>query len=120
MLLYGTESLIAMNPTAINIHRVEYSDDGSGGRQMTETDIPSFLARLVPTGNMDKARMVEAGISANATWVLITLPDADIMAGSDVEDTFEADGHKFKVVSVKMRKYGSKAYAKHAELEMIS
>jgi hypothetical protein len=118
-LRYGTESLIAQNPTIIQVHRTEYIQDENGGRNKVETDLPSFLGRLVPAGTKPAVYRNEAGALMAADWLLIVLPEADIKAGSDVEDTFAVNGTKYRIVSVKPRLYHGELYAKHAEVEAV-
>jgi hypothetical protein len=115
----GTESLIMQNPVSIQVHRVEYVQDENGGRRKIEADMPQFTGRLVPANIMHSVYRNEAGALMIANWLLIALPDADIKAGSDVEDTFTVDGTKYKITNVKPRAYHGELYAKHADVEAV-
>lgn len=116
----ATVRAIAENPIQVVIHRVEYQDDGAGGRIKFEVDLPAFTGRLVPSRSRSFGYQTEAGLVQLAPWVLLAPWDADLRAGSDVEDTFAAGGRRYRVVRVIPRAWRGEVYTLHAELEEVS
>lgn len=115
----GTVKLISENPTTITIHRTEYKDDGAGGRYKDERDLPSFVGRLVPSKQQVQKRQNEAGEMQSSGWTLIAPWDADIRAGSDVEDAFLVKGKLYRVTRAIKRAYQGEVYAVHAAVEEL-
>jgi len=117
----ATSRLIAENPVEITIHRIEYVDDGAGGRVKQESDLPPFTGRLVPS-RLSQVRISrnEAGGIQTSAWTLIAPWDADLRAGSDVVDMFTVDGQSFRVSRVVIRKYQGQITKIHAVLEEVS
>jgi hypothetical protein len=116
----ATVLLIAENPISITVRRVELKDDGAGGRYKEESDLASFAGRLVPSKQQVQKHQNEAGEIQFAGWMLIAPWDADVKAGSDMEDTFIADNQKYRVERVIQRRYQGDVYAVHAVLEEVS
>ncbi len=116
----ATTRAIAENPVQVAIRRVEYADDGAGGRVKAEADVPVFAGRLVPSRFRGLSRQNEAGTVQLAPWVLLAPWNADVRAGSDVQDTFEAGGKRYRIVRVIRRAWQGEVYALHAELEEVS
>jgi len=118
----ATARSIQENPIEIAIHRVEYVDDGAGGRVSQENDLPAFVGRLAPSGQSHRhdQSQNEAGIIQTADWMLIAPWDADIRHGSNVEDTFTVEERKYRVMRVIPRKWKGNVYAIHALVEEVS
>lgn len=116
----ATARAIAENPIVVAVHRVEYADDGAGGRVKLESDLPAFTGRLLPSWFRGLSRQNEAGTVQLAPWVLLAPWNADLQAGSNVQDTFEAGGKRYRIVRVIPRAWQGQVYALHAELEEIS
>lgn len=114
------ERLIAENPVAITIHRVEYVDDGAGGRVKMEADLPAFTGRLMPSRQNTVEASSEAGSVTTAAWILLSPWDADLRAGSDVEDTFTANGRRYRISRVIPRRWQGEVYGLQALLEEVS
>jgi len=117
----ATTRMIAENPLQVAIHRVEYADDGAGGRSPSqETDLPAFTGRLVPSRRQsDRSFQNEAGLRQESKWLLMTPWDADIKSGTSVTDTFTAKGILYKVTKVIPREYRGELFAIHAEVEEV-
>lgn len=115
-----TARMIAENPVQVVVHRVEYLDDGAGGRVKLESDLPAFAGRLVPSRSRAFGRQTEAGLAQLAPWVLLAPWDADLQSGSDVEDTFTVGSRCYRIIRVTRRAWQGEVYALHAELEEIS
>jgi len=111
---------IAENPVEVTVHRVEFADDGEGGRQRTETDLAPFTGRLVPSRQQRFGPdQDEAGLAWRRRMVLLAPHDADLRAGSGVEDTFTIDGTAYRVVWVTKRCYRGEVYAVQADAEEV-
>ncbi|HHY95088.1 MAG TPA: hypothetical protein GX513_08780, partial [Firmicutes bacterium] len=76
--------------------------------------------RLVPSRSRTFGRQTEAGLVQLAPWLLLAPWDADVRAGSDVEDTFTVGGRRYRVVSMIRRAWLGEVYGLHAELEEVS
>lgn len=111
--------LINESPVMITIHRVEYVDDGAGGRYKRESDLAAFSGRIAPTR---RGRMIitEAGQAREADALLLAPWDADLRAGTGVEDTFFANGRRYRVQQVTVRRWKGEAYAIQADLQEVS
>ena len=110
--------IIDEDPVEITVHRVQYMDDGAGGRVAQESDLPPFTGRLVPSRQGEqRATQNEAGEIQLARWTLIAPWDADLQAGSNVQDSFSVNGRRFRVRRVIVRKWRGETYAVHAALE---
>ena len=116
----GTARLISENHITVTIHRVEYKDDGVGGRYKEEKDLPSFIGRLVPLRQQIQKRQNEAGEIRVIDWMLVALWDANIRAGGDVEDTFIVKGKLYRIDKVIERNYKGEVYAIHITAEEMS
>lgn len=112
---------IAENPVEVAVHRVAWWDDGEGGRSKAESDLPPFNGRLVP-GRQERygPDQDEAGIVQRRRMMLLAPHDADLRAGSDIEDTFAAGGRRYRVTWVTRRYYRSEIYAVQADVEEVS
>jgi len=111
---------IAENPVEIVVHRVAWSEDGEGGRSKTETDLPPFTGRLVPGRPLRYGPdQDEAGLAWRRRMVLLAPHDADLRAGSGVEDTFTVEGIAYRVVWVTKRCWGGEIYAVQADVEEV-
>lgn len=115
----SSAGIIAESPVSVLIHRIEYTDDGVGGRAETETFPPAFTGRLVPRAQ-GRRTQAEAGIAAIDSLLLLAPWDADVRAGSDVEDTFELAGHRYRITIVTPRTWQRSVYSIHAEVEEVS
>lgn len=111
--------LIDENPVTVTVHRVEYVDDGTGGRYKRESDLAAFTGRVVPPR---KGRVIntEASQAREADAVLLAPWDADLRAGSDAEDTFTVNGRRYRVQQVTPRRWLGVVYAVQADLEEVS
>jgi len=116
----ATTRLIAENPVEITVHRVTYVDDGAGGRIKEETDLAPFVGRLVASRREVRSLADEAGAVEVARFLLIAPWDADLQAGSDVQDSFETDGQTYRVRQVIPRAWQGQTYAVHAAVEEVS
>lgn len=117
----ATIRAIQEHPAEITIHRIEYQNDGSGGRDTQESDLAPFTARLVPSRQDRQIRLQdEAGKMQLSGWILIAPWDADIRHDSNVEDTFIVAGINYRVLRVIPRKINGAIYAKHAVVEEVS
>ena len=120
-LMDATIRTINEHPAEITIHRLEYQNDDSGGRDTQESDLAPFTARLVPSRQDRQIRLQdEAGKMQLSGWILIAPWDADIKHGSNVEDAFTAAGVKYRVLRVIPRKINGDTYAIHAVVEEVS
>jgi hypothetical protein len=112
--------LIAENPIQVSIHRVEYVDDGAGGRIKQESDLPAFVGRVVPSRQgQGQNYQNEAGGLLVSDWLLIAPWDADLRAGSGITDSFATGSHTYRVTRVMPRGYHGELYAIHAILEEV-
>lgn len=114
--------LIAEAPVVITIHRLELPEGEAGGRSKIESDLPPITGRLVPSrrqgqGNQNQN---EAGAQQRDAWILIAPWNADLKHGTDVTDTFEAQGRLWKVVRAYARRWKGQPYAVHAAVEEVS
>lgn len=115
-------ALISEAATTVAVHRVTYVDDGAGGRIKQESEPSSFTGRLVPQGASRGAQVLfsEGGHAQLSGMVLLAPWDADLRAGSDVEDSFAANSRRYRVRRVTVRRLGADAYAVHAALEEVT
>jgi len=112
---------IAENPVEITVHRVAWSEDGEGGRSKTESDLPAFTGRLVPSRQQRFGpEQDEAGLALRRSKVLLAPHDADLRAGSEVEDTFTVGGTRYRVAWVTKRCCRGEIYAVQADVEEVS
>ncbi len=116
----ATLRLIAENPAEITVHRVEYVDDGVGGRMKREGYLPPFAGRLVPSRQAIRTSRDESGGLQTSAWMLIAPWTTDLRAGSDVLDAFEVNGQKYQVARVTKRTYQGETIGFHASLEEVS
>lgn len=116
----ATTMSIQENPVEIAIHRVEFVDDGAGGRVPQESDLPAFIGRLVPSRQSYRHGQNEAGEMQTADWILIAPWNADIKSGSNVEDTFIVERREYRVMRVIPRMWQSEVYAINVLVEEVS
>lgn len=117
----STARSIQENPVEITIHRIEFVDDGAGGRMSQESVLSAFTGRLVPfRQSRQNNSQNEAGQLQAAGWILIAPWDATLKHGSDIEDTFAVDGRTYRVVRVIQRMWQGEIYAVHAVVEEVS
>lgn len=112
------QALINENLVSVTVHRVEYLDDAAGGRYKRESDLPAFIGRLVP-GQSRQVIDTEAGQVQEASMLLLAPWDADVRAGSDVQDTFTANGRSYRVRQVTPRRWQGEVYGVQAALEEV-
>lgn len=115
----GAARLISENPITVTIHRIEYKDDGAGGRYKEERDLPSFVGRLALSKQQVNKQQNEAGEIQSSSWMLIAPWDADVKAGSGVEDTFIVKGKLYRIGRIIERNYKDEVYAIHASVEEL-
>ena len=111
------------DPVEIAIHRVQFVDDGAGGRLKEESAPAPFTGRVYTgqgRGTFLRALLTEAGKATLAPFGLLAPWDADAQAGSDVEDTFEAAGRRYRVRQVTPRLWRGEVYALHCVLEEVA
>lgn len=114
---------ISEDPVEVAIHRVAFVDDGAGGRLKEEATPAPFVGRVYTgqgRGGAPRILLAEAGGTRLAPLGLLAPWDADVRAGSNVEDTFEAAGRRYRVRQVIPRLWRGETYALHCVLEEVA
>jgi len=119
----ANQQAISEDPVEVSIQRVSLVDDGAGGRLKEESAPAPFIGRIYTgqgRGTLPRVLLTEAAGARLATLGLLAPWDADVQAGSDVEDAFEAAGRRYRVRQVTPRLWRGEVYALHCVLEEVA
>lgn len=96
----AVDRTIRENPVTVTIEREERVSDGAGGYRVVRRTLPPFQGRLMrPRRPPEDVQEPVAG--RRVRWVLLAPHDADIRAGPDPTDRFEALGRRLVVRDVR-------------------
>ncbi|GIO36206.1 hypothetical protein J41TS12_10670 [Paenibacillus antibioticophila] len=111
---------ISQNPTQIVIHRREKIRKG-GGHEEVESDLSPVTVRIfVARTQVPQTVSVLAGTKqTDKMYSLLADEHADIKAGPNVTDRFEAFGETFEVVSVQPQRVQGVTVGYQADLERV-
>lgn len=111
---------ISQNPTQIAIHRKEKVRKG-GGYEVVESDLPPATVRIfvARTQIPQTVTMLAGTKQTDKMYSLLADERADIQAGPNVTDRFEALGEKFEVVSVQSQIVQGVTVGFQADLERV-
>lgn len=91
---------IRENPVPIAIEREERVSDGAGGYRTAKRTLPPFQGRLVQP--RERPSDTQEPVARRASrWLLLAPADADLQAGADPSDRFEAMGKRFVVREIR-------------------
>ncbi|NWL89571.1 hypothetical protein DMN77_18650 [Paenibacillus sp. 79R4] len=111
---------ISQNPTTITIHRKEKIRNG-GGYEENEKDLPPVTVRIfVSRSQIPQTVSNLAGTKqTDKMYSLLADEHADIKAGPNVMDRFEALGETFEVISVQPQVVQGVTVGFQADLERV-
>lgn len=111
---------ISQNPTQIVIHRREKIRKG-GGYEEVKSDLPPVIVRIfISRTQVPQTVSVLAGTKqTDKMYSLLADEHADIKAGPNVTDRFEALGETFEVVSVQPQIVKGITVGFQADLERV-
>lgn len=111
---------ISQNPTQITIHRKEKVRKG-GGYEEVESNLPPIVVRIFITRSLlSQTVSVLAGTKqTDKIYCLLADEHADIKAGPNVTDRFEALGETFEVISVQPQVVQGVIVGYQADLERV-
>lgn len=112
----AVDMAIRENPVPIAIEREERVSDGAGGYRTVRRTLPAFQARLVQP--RERPSDTQEPVARRASrWLLLAPADADLRAGADPSDRFEALGKRFVVREVRPLTFRGVVYGYEAECE---
>jgi hypothetical protein len=114
--------IIAGNPSVITIHRVDRVPSG-GGRLPVKSDVGPFTVRIYSARNatVQQDSSVAGVQQRDRDWSLIADDQADLRAGANVTDEFDAvDLGHFRILDVHPQRVDGELVGYAAELERIS
>lgn len=112
---------IEQNPVEITIHRTE-KRKGGGYIEEVETDVGPFSVRIFVSSSSSPQSVVTLAGEKQVDRYFGLLADfeADIQAGTNVKDEFEAMGMKFLVKSVYPQIINGQIVGYQGELERVN
>jgi len=117
-----TKWAIQQNPTTITIRRTERIDMG-GYFEEVESEVGSFVVRIYQYGTWvpQEVSTLAGTKQVDRTWGMLMDYEADVKAGSNVLDEFEAPGlGKFHVLEVYPQKVKGEIVGYQVTLEKVS
>lgn len=115
-----TEKAIGINPTQIELKRIKKESDGAGGwLPEEEVPLPAQVFRLFISGSTQQSIQdvaKEGGAFQLKSWEMLCPWNADVQK----DDTFELDGHEYRVVSVRPIRYMGEVISYQAVVEEVS
>lgn len=116
------QQVIAENPVEITITRIERVEQNGGFDELQSTAGP-FTVRVFQrnSGAFPQEVSTLAGTKhVDTRWGLLADWQADIRAGANVKDEFEAFGYRFLVVSVYPQTVYGQVVGYQADLERVN
>ncbi|WP_019420186.1 hypothetical protein [Paenibacillus sp. OSY-SE] len=111
---------ISQNPTSITIHRTEKRKKGGGHEEKEFTLPPNTVRIFIARSQIPQTVSVLAGTKqTDKIYSLLADEHADIQAGPNVTDRFEALGETFEVVSVQPQVVQGVTVGYQADLERV-
>ncbi len=116
-----TKWSIEQNPVEIMIHRTEKRKK-EGYIEEVESDVGPFTVRIfvANSSSPQKVTTLAGEKQVDRYFGLLADHEADIQAGTDVKDEFEAMGMKFLVKSICPQTINSQNVGYQGELERVS
>ncbi len=117
-----TKWAIQQNPTTITIHRTEKIDMG-GYFEEVESEVGPFVVRIYQYGTWvaQEVSTLAGTKQVDRTWGMLMDYEADVKAGPNVLDEFEASGMgRFQVLEVYPQKVKGEIVGYQVALEKVS
>lgn len=114
---HATARCINENPLGVVITRRTFVQHADGGRAEQTSVLPAFTGRLVPRKRVPRFVQDEAGLRQTSELLLLAPHTADVRAGTEVLDSFTANGKQYRITEVVPRSYRGQVYSVHVHVE---